>query len=107
MTKLWPYIIRFEYKIPQNVPIPHSSLLQAIAEDINPLATMLTKNTAVSFVALAAPLLVMAVASMAAIACNAQQSGPNMTDIESGLLSGLRASDHYVVGYVPKQSFQG
>ena len=66
MAKSWPYLIRSEYKIPQNVRIPHSSLLQAIAEDINPLATMLTKNTAVSFVALAAPLLVLAVASMAA-----------------------------------------
>ena len=62
---------------------------------------MLTKNTAVSRVAIcmAAPFLLLVAASMAAPV-------PDMTDIESRLLSGLRASDYYVVSYVAKQSLK-
>ena len=60
------------------------------------ITTMPTKNIAVSLVALAASL---AVASMAAPTCCIKQTGPDMNDIKSRILSGLRASDHYVVRY--------
>ena len=63
------------------------------------MANMLIKNTAVLLVTMAASLVLLTATSMAAPARQVRQTGADMNDIRSRILSGLLASDYYVVSY--------
>ena len=63
------------------------------------MANMLIKNTAVLLVTMAASIVLLTATSMAAPLRQVRQTGADMNDIRSRILSGLLASDYYVVSY--------